>query len=545
MDVYDHKPLISHYDSWETAHDQFEWDIPERYNIATDLVSSHGDRRGRLALVFEDQDGGVEKYTFYDLDVRSNQIANLLADLGVTRGDRVAVSLPNVPETVLLHFAVYKLGAVIVPLSKLFGTDAMAYRLRDSGSTVLVTNDAGLEKVEDIAELPALETLVSLKADERSDVNLRERYPTYSRSFETVETHRDDDALLIYTSGTTGDPKGVLHSHQYVAGYYPGFEMWNDLDVGDDQLYWSPGDWAWVGSLVAHLYCAWHFGKPYVTRLKGGGFDPKWAFETIERHGITNAFIPPTALKMMMGLGDEIEQYDIDDLDNISTGGEPCGAEVVRWVEDELDATLVDLFGQTEANMLVANAPSWFDIKPGSMGKPVPGRTIELIDDDGEPVDVGEMGEIALRQPDPVIFKRYWNKPEKTEEAFVGDWMCTGDMAEKDDDGYFWYQSRKDDVIITAGYRVGPAEVEETLVEYPDVENAAVVGEEDAERGEIIKAFVKLAGETEPSDDLRNDITQFVKDRLAKYEYPREIEFVESFPTTTTGKVQRRKLREE
>ena len=541
-----HDTHLTEYGSWEEARENFEWDIPDQYNIATDLVSSHEDRKGKLALIFENLDGSIEKCSFYDIDVLSNQIANLLADYDVEKGDRVAINLPNLPETALSHIAAYKLGAVVVPLSDLFGPDALEYRLRDSGAKLFITNEEGLNKVESFVDsLGDLAIQMSVDADERSDVNFREAYPRYDQTFETVTTHKDDDALLVYTSGTTGDPKGVRHGHRYVPGYYPGFEMWNNLDIGVDSLFWSPGSWAWVGSLVAWLYCAWHYGRPYLSRRTEGGFDPEWAFETIAKYGVTNTFIPPTALKRMMGLGDIVEQYDVDDLNVVSVAGEPCGAELVRWVENELGASIVELFGQTEANMLLSNTPKWFDIKPGSMGKPVPGSDVDILDSSGEPVDIGEVGEIALKRPDPVMFKEYWNNPDKTDNTFVGEWMLTGDLAEKDDDGYFWYKSRTDDVIITSGYRVGPAEVEDTLVEHPAVENAAVVGVEDDERGQIIKAYVKLLSDQTPSDDLREDIAAFVKERLAKYEYPRAIEFVEEFPTTVTGKIQRSKLEED
>lgn len=545
MGIYDHEPQVMGYDSWEQAREDFEWDIPEKYNIATDLVSSHDDRKGKVALIYEELDGSVEHYTFYDLDVLSNRAANLLADLGVKKGDRVAINLPNVPEVPIIHFGAFKLGAVIVPLSELFGPDAIEYRLQDSGSKVLVSNDEGLEKIADLAaDLPDLETLVSRGASSHSDLVLKEELGTYDKYFETVDTHKDDDAILLYTSGTTGDPKGVRHGHRYVAGYYPGFETWNNLNIDDDQLYWSPGGWAWAGGLVAFLYTAWHYGKPFLSRRKGGGFDPEWAFETLEKYAVTNTFIPPTALRSMKALGDVVEDYDVSDLENISVGGEASDVELIEWVRETLGADISDLFGQTEANMLISNATPWFDIKPGSIGKPVPGHEITLLDDEGEPVEQGEMGEIALKKPDPVMLKEYWNKPEKTEEAFVDDWMLTGDLAEMDEDGYYWYKARADDVIITAGYRISPKEVEGSIVEHESVAEAAVVGTPHDERGEIIKAFVQPVEGVEPSAELKDDISSYVKKNLAKYEYPREIEFVEGYPRTTTGKIQRKKLRE-
>jgi acetyl-CoA synthetase len=401
-------------------------------------------------------------------------------------------------------------------------------------------------------ECPELEHVVAVDADtpgadvERFD-EVRADQPTDHAIADTDET---TPAIIMYTSGSTGPPKGVLHGHGVWVGHCPAFDMYFEQDVFDG-VFWTPADWAWIGALGDLVFPAWHYGRP-VVGYPMEGFDAETAFELCEEFGVTDTFLPPTAIRMMMSVDDPEAQYDLS-LDAICSGGEPLTPEILDWADDELAGVAVnELYGQTEANLLVTNCRQWFPAQAGSMGKPVPGHEVAIVDQEtGERVDDDEVGMIAVRHgPDPVIFQEYWNEPEKTAAASVEaadggpDWHLTDDLGYRDEDGYFWFKARDDDVIITSGYRVGPGEVESAILEHPDVEQVGVVGIPDDTRGEIIKAFVQPVAGVTGSDALRDAIRDLVRDRLAQYEYPREIAFVDELPTTTTGKIQRRKLRE-
>ncbi|WP_222918931.1 AMP-binding protein [Natrinema sp. SYSU A 869] len=541
-------------DSYDAARESFAWDVPSDFNAAIDLVGKHPDG-DRPALFQARPDGRRETYTFDDLDRRSNAVANALESMGVDRADRVAVVVPQKPANVLTHLACWKRGAISLPLSVLFGDDALRYRLRDSEARVAVVDAAQWETIRAVApDCPDLEHVLVVDADPvaarvgEADVRTFEGAVNgRSNEYETVETDADMPAIIMYTSGSAGDPKGVLHTHDVWVGHCPAFSMYFERDVRGDAVYWTPADWAWIGALGDLVFPAWHYGRP-VVGYPMGSFDAERAFEIAAEFDVTNAFIPPTAIRMLMAIDDPTERYDLS-LEAICSGGEPLTSEILEWADEELSGTDVnELYGQTEANLLVTNCRDWFPAKPGSMGKPVPGHDVDVIDpDSGEPVESGEIGEIAVRRgDDPVIFEEYWNAPEKTAavtlDAGADVWHLTGDLAKRDENGYVWFVSRDDDLIITSGYRVAPREVEEAILEHAAVEQVGVVGVPDETRGEIIKAVVQpVAGET-GSDELRAEIRDLVRETVAAYEYPREIEFVDELPTTTTGKIRRTEL---
>jgi acetyl-CoA synthetase len=533
-------------ETYEEARASFSWDLPDDYNLAHDLLRKHDRSNERIALHQAYPDGRRETYTFDDLDRHSNQLANALERRGIERGDRVGVVVPQKPANPLTHLACWKLGAVSLPLSVLFGDESLRHRFDDSGAKAVVADTSVIETVASAAaDCPALETIVEVTdsdATSEATMSFSALLNGTSEAYEITETTAETPAIVMYTSGSTGPPKGALHGHGVWVGHCPAFSMYFERRVNEG-TYWTPADWAWIGALGDLLYPAWHYGQP-VVGYPMGKFDPETAFSLLEEFDVTNAFIPPTAIRMLMGIESPEEKYDLS-LRAVCSGGEPLTPEILDWADGELSGVVVnELYGQTEANLLVTNCREWFPAHPGSMGKPVPGHDVAVVDPEtGDERPAGETGEIAVRREnDPVVFQEYWNQPEKTDDATVGEWHLTGDLGTVDESGYVWFKSRDDDLILTSGYRVGPGEVERTILEHSDVEQVGVIGVDDDTRGEVIKAFIQpVSGPG--STELKAEIRDLVRDQLAKYEYPREIEFVEQLPQTTTGKIQRRKLR--
>jgi len=521
---------------------RFQWRIPARYNIGVDTVDRHPDND--LALIHELADGNTRRYTFGDIKRLSNRFANVLTHLGVGNGDRVGILLPQAPETAVAHIAAYKMGAIALPLFTLFGPDALGYRLADSGARVVVTNTENLPKVMALrAELPELKAVVVTGGQAPDGVHAFDTLvAAASDDFTPVDTSADDPALIIYTSGTTGNPKGALHAHRVLLGHLPGVEMPHNLFPQKGDLFWTPADWAWIGGLLDVLLPSWHHGVPVLAH-RMNKFDPEHAFHLMAKHGVRNVFLPPTALKIMRQVENPQARHAYQ-LRSIGSGGETLGKELLEWGRETFGLTINEFYGQTECNLIISGCEAVMQAHPGAIGRAVPGHEVAVVDDQGNPLPDGEGGHIAVRRPDPVMFLRYWNRPEATAEKFVGDWLLTGDMGRRDEEGYFWFQGRSDDVITSAGYRIGPAEIEDCLLKHPAVAMAAVVGSPDPVRTEVVKAFIVAREGVDTSDKLADDIQAFVKERLAAYEYPRQIEFLEQLPMTTTGKIIRRELRQ-
>ena len=523
----------------------FRWDVPASFNIAWACCGRHARLRERFALYFEDEDGTRAAFSFWDIQVRANRLSNALRALGVGRGDRIAIVLPQRPETAIAFMAIFQMGAIAVPLSHLFGPDALEYRLRDASVAVVITDADALPRVLGVRErLSGLRHVIGAAGAREADVESWDRLlERASAHFDAVQTGADDAALIIYTSGTTGAPKGALIPHRALIGNLPGFVCSHDFFPLRGDMFWSPADWAWTGGLFDALLPTWYFGMPILAYR--GRFEPERAYRLIEGYGVRNAFIFPTGLKMMMKeVARPNERFDIG-LRSLMSGGEAVGDAVSDWARQELGVRINEIFGQTEMNYLIGGCSALFDPRPGAMGRPYPGHVIRLIDEQGAEVAVGEIGEIALRREgDPVVFLEYWKNPQATLEKFMDGWGRTGDLALRDEDGYLWYKGRTDDVIKSAGYRIGPSEIEDCLVKHPAVMNAAVVGVPDAERGALIKAFVVLRNGFEGTREIEESIQDHVRARLAPYQYPKLIAFVDGLPLTTTGKVQRRVLRE-
>jgi acetyl-CoA synthetase len=529
--------------SYEEVCRSFKWDIPEYYNIGVDICDKWAGRGEMLALIYEDEKGLVEKYTFRELKRLSNRLANSLVNAGIKKGDRIGILLSQSPETALTHIAAYKIGAIAVPLFTLFGADALEYRLSNSEAACIVTDETNLHKVTGIREkLPLLKVVIVTGAEaERKVLGFRDLIEKGSENFTPAPTKADDPALIIYTSGTTGPPKGALHAHRVLLGHLPGVEFPHNFFPEEGDLFWTPADWAWIGGLIDVLFPSWHHGIPVVAR-RAKKFDPEEAFHLLAKHGIRNAFMPPTALKMMRQVKDPRLRHDFH-IRSIGSGGETLGEGLLQWGKDVMGLDINEFYGQTEVNLVVGNCADIMDIRPGSMGRAIPGHTVDVVNESGIPVGTGIVGEIGIKRPDPVMFLGYWKNPDATRNKFAGDWCLTGDLAKKDSDGYFWFVGRKDDLITSSGYRIGPAEIEDCILKHPAVAMVAVIGSPDKVRTEIVKAFIVLRSGVKAGSELKEEIKNFVKVRLAAHEYPREIEFVDSLPMTATGKIIRRELK--
>ncbi|KPF67672.1 AMP-dependent synthetase [Bosea sp. AAP35] len=529
----------------QALRDAFRWQIPPRYNIAADMC----DRWAALdpdrpAIIEVSLDWQVTPVSFGHLREASNRLANALHSRGVVSGDRIAILLPQGRCVLTAHLAASKLGAIAVPLAALFGVDALAYRLADSGAKVLVTDASGLAKVSQITEpLPELELLISTDGADHHALGWDALLADANPDFTPVGTAPDDPALMIYTSGTTGNPKGALHGHRVLPGHLPGVQMPHEFMPQPGDLAWTPADWAWAGGLLNMLLPALHFGVAVVARPVIR-FEPEEAFRLMADLGIRNAFVPPTALRMLRSVERPRERFALN-LRTVAAAGEALGAQTLAWGHEALGLTINEAYGQTECNLVLASCAAIGVSRPGFIGKAVPGHEVAVIRPDGSICDAHEQGEIAVRRPDPVMFLGYWRNPQATADKFIGDWMKTGDQAVQDEDGYVRFVGRDDDVITSSGYRIGPGEIEDCLLRHEAVALAAVIGKPDALRTEIVKAFVVLKAGRMGTPELAAELQAFVRRRLSAHEYPREIAFREELPMTTTGKIIRRLLRAE
>src|ERR1700682_2664275 len=531
-------PQIRDYDKLVAA---FRWQIPARYNIGIDACDKWAvSEPDRIALVVK-QPKGFETVSYGRLMEDSNRLANALKANGVKRGDRVAIVLPQAIETAISHLAIYNRGAVACPLAILFGVEALFYRLENSDARAVITNAAGLAKLAEIrGKLPELKLVLSIDGTADSALGFHETLARASSSFTPVETSPDDPAMMIYTSGTTGPPKGALHGHRVLLGHLPGVELPHEFMPQPGDRMWTPADWAWAGGLLDVLLPALSLGVPVVAK-KFDKFDPQEAFVLMAEAEVRNAFIPPTALRMLRSAGKPREKLR---LRTLGSGGESLGEETYAWARETLGLTINEFYGQTECNLVLASAAAIGVSKAGAIGKPVPGHTVAVIRPDGSVCEAGELGQIAVKRPDPVMFLGYWKRPDPTPDKFIGDWMTTGDQGVTDEEGYVRLVARDDDVITSAGYRIRAGEIEACLIRHPGVALAAAVGKPDPVRTEIVKAFVQLKPDFTASNALAVEIQDFVRTRLSAHEYPREVVFVSEMPMTTTGKVIRRLLRD-
>ena len=530
---------------YDAAYAAFKWDIPEFYNIGVDICDKWADLSpDRTAIIQEDQLGRIFKIDFCTLKRKSDNLAHNLQDLGLKSGDRVAVLLPQCIETAIAHIAIFKAGAISVPLSLLFGEEALQYRLEDAGVSFVITNTDGQRLIKNMRnQCESIRHIISLQNPISNDLDFEHLCNRSDELFTATKTRPDDPALIIYTSGTTGPPKGALHAHRVLCGHLPGVVMPHEGLPQKDDLFWTPADWAWAGGLLDILLPALHFGIPVLAH-RFQKFTPHDAFSLMERHSVRNAFIPPTALKLLRTLENPTDQYNLS-LRTIGTGGEALGAETYRWAKQALGVEINEFYGQTECNLVLSSSHRAGVIRPGAIGKPVPGHVVAVVDSNGNEVSVGTLGNIAIKQPDPVMFLGYWNNPDATAKKYLGDWLLTGDQGKIDTDGYFYFTGRDDDIITSSGYRIGPGEVEDCLVQHPAVALSAVIGKPDPLRTEIVKAFIVLREGHLPTPELAKELQEFVKSKLAAHEYPREISFRKELPMTTTGKIIRNVLKQE
>ncbi|MCW2953807.1 MAG: AMP-dependent synthetase and ligase [Conexibacter sp.] len=510
--------------AYEVACRTHRWQVPGRYNIAGDVCDKHPPEK--LAMIHEDPAGAVREVAWGELQEASNRFANVLVAHGVTRGDRVAMLLPPRPETAAAFFGTWKAGAILLSMSVLYGDDGIRHRLRDSQSKVLVTDAANAGRIE-----PGLVERVLVL----DDALLASGEP----DFEIVATSAEDPAQLYYTSGTTGLAKGILHAHRYLLAHE---EFVYSHEVQDGERFHGMGEWAWAAG-ICPLLGPWRYGATQVVLQRDGGFDPHRQLAFLSRHRVTNVFTTPTAMRSMMAIEDAGTRYP-QRFRIVCSAGEPLNPEAIRWFRAQYGVTVLDYYGLSESYPLAGNYP-FMEVREGSMGRPMPGWEVAILDEDERPVAPGERGEICLKaRSNPHYPLGYWNRPEESQQDFGGPWFHTKDAARTDEDGYYWYEGRADDVIISAGYRIGPFEVESACLEHPAVAEAAVVASPDERRGSVVKAFVVLAEGHVAGDALAEEIKAHVRDHLSAYAYPRRIEFVDGLPKTLTGKIRRIELRQ-
>jgi len=515
----------------------FRWDIPERLNIGADVADRFG---SALALVEIQPDGKTREFTFDAVSALSSRLANVLVARGLERGDRLAILLPQRHETAVAHAAAWKAGMISVPLFTLFGEEALEFRLENSGARAIVTDREQLPKLLPLrGRLPELRTIFCVDGPADGALDLHAFLAKASDRFEPVDTSAEDPAFIIFTSGTTGQPKGALHAHRALLGHLPGVEYPHDGFPQPGDRFWTPADWAWIGGLFDVVMPAWHHGVCVVAH-RPRKFDPAEAMSLMARHRVRNVFMPPTALKLLRASGARDAGVR---LRSLASGGESLGEDLIDWGRGTFGLTIHEFYGQTECNLVVGNGAALPPVRPGWTGTAIPGHTVGIVDEEGRELPPGEMGSIAYQRPDPVMFLRYWRNDAATEAKFRGDWLISGDLGVRDEQGYFRFVGRDDDLITSGGYRIGPGEIEACLSRHPAVALAAVVGEPDPIRTEVVKAVIVLKPGFSGSDQLKSELQEHVRSRLAAHEYPRIVEFVPELPLTATGKIIRRALR--
>ena len=519
-----------------------KWNVPADYNVVIDCLDRHTELRDNVALIYEDDEGRGARYTFAQMIEATKRFANALRGIGINRGDVVAVHTPQRPETAIAHMALYRLGAIALPISKLFGPDAIQYRLENSSAKAILMEPETVGKMDavDRTSLPNFKHVI-VTDGAKGGLSFDDLMSKGAASFTMEKSSAEDPVLLMYTSGTTGNPKGVLHVARYVLGHNGIDYSYNYLRDGD--LYYSPADWAWAGGLLDGLLAIWPYGIPVLAYRSKARFDPDVAFRLLEKHGASVGLYPPTALKVLREVKQPREKYKQLKLRCIVSGAEPVSPQLAKWVDEELQVEFNQGFGQTEANYFIGTCSAVEKARLEPLGKPYPGHDVTIVSPDGVPVKTGESGEIAIRRDSPVVMREYWKNPAAMNDKFKGEWCMTGDLGHMDDEGYVYFAGRNDDVIKSSGYRIGPSEIEAKIMEHKSVASCAVIGVPDPQRGQAIKAFVKLLPGFKPSDEMIKEIQMHVKTRLAAHEAPREIEFMDEFPSTVTGKIMRRELR--
>ena len=536
--------------NYDHLYNTFNLKIPPKFNIASATIDKFANTN-RIALKNLKYNGEFENLSFRFIQKKSNQLANALDNLNLNKNDRVGIILGQCPETLISHISCFKSGKISIPLFNLFGIDALKFRLIDSSASAVICDKHGLEKLMKIKhDLPSLKHIICTdKKESDNDILFFDGLLNRSKDeYKNVNTNFEDPALIIYTSGTTGDPKGALLPHRTLLGHIPGVEMPHEFlssDLSNNDCFWTPADWAWIGGLFDVLLPSLYFGIPVIS-FRSSKFDPEFTFDLMEKFEVKNTFLPPTSLKMMKSFN-LYKSRDKLHLRTVGSGGEALGEELLNWGKEILNVGINEFYGQTECNLTVSNNGLIMKQKLGSIGRPVPGHKVKLMKDDGTFISKSDdEGEIVVQSNSPSIFSGYWNNDKETQKKIIDGWLHTGDYATVDDEGYFYFKGRKDDLINSSGYRIGPTEIENTILSLQEVEMVAVVGVPDKLRGEIIKAVIVPREKSllkNKNENLKDKIKEHVKQNLAAHEYPRLIEFVKELPLTTTGKIKRNLIR--
>ncbi len=522
---------------YETTYERFEWEMPERFNFGRDVIDALPEERP--AMIWLGTNGEERRLTFGDFSRLSNKFANAAKEMGIERGDRVMVLTGKVPECQVILIGLLKVGAITIPSAAQLRAKDLQFRAENSGAVAIISGPEGAEQADAMRdEVPGLKHFISLGTEREGWESYDKITEGASESFTAEDTALDEGALMLYTSGTTGHPKGALHTHGYTYAKRMQARFW--LDLQDDDLLWCTAATGWAKNIWNVFLGPWSHGVEIF--MHEGAFDPAERLDLIGRYRPTVLCQAPTEYRVLAN-APELESADLSSVRHALSAGEPLNAPVIeRWKELH-GITIYDGYGQTENTLLVGNFPG-LEVRPGSMGKPAPGCDVRIINEDGEELPASERGDIALSTDNPALMKCYWEQPEATEAVMRNGYYLTGDRASRDEDGYVWFEGRSDDVILSAGYRIGPFEVEDVLIGHPAVAESAVIAKPDEERGNIVKAYVVLTADYEPSEDLVDEIQDHCKNVTAPYKYPRELEFIDQLPKTASGKIRRVELRE-